>query len=161
MKHIAIIGGGVSGMAAAIAAAEQDPSARITILEHKSQLGKKILVTGNGHCNLANTHLTPDCYRSEDPRFIQAVIQKTSWQDTVRFFEDLGLPVRAKGNYLYPRSGQASSVLRVMTRRLKELEWRSVWIHILQRSSPKAQGFRSMQDQRPASPRKRSATQTG
>ena len=121
MKHIAIIGGGVSGMAAAIAAAEQDPSARITILEHKSQLGKKILVTGNGHCNLANTHLTPDCYRSEDPRFIQAVIQKTSWQDTVRFFEDLGLPVRAKGNYLYPRSGQASSVLRVMTRRLKEL----------------------------------------
>ena len=91
MKHIAIIGGGVSGMAAAIAAAEQDPSARITILEHKSQLGKKILVTGNGHCNLANTHLTPDCYRSEDPRFIQAVIQKTRWQDTVRFFEDLGL----------------------------------------------------------------------
>lgn len=85
MKHIAIIGGGVSGMAAAIAAAEQDPSARITILEHKSQLGKKILVTGNGHCNLANTHLTPDCYRSEDPRFIQAVIQKTRWQDTVRF----------------------------------------------------------------------------
>ena len=73
MKHIAIIGGGVSGMAAAIAAAEQDPSARITILEHKPQLGKKILVTGNGHCNLANTHLTPDCYRSEDPRFIQAV----------------------------------------------------------------------------------------
>ena len=121
MKHIAIIGGGVSGMAAAIAAAEQDPSARITILEHKSQLGKKILVTGNGHCNLANTHLTPDCYRSEDPRFIQTVIQKTRWQDTVRFFEDLGLPVRAKGNYLYPRSGQASSVLRVMTRRLKEL----------------------------------------
>ena len=122
MKHIVIIGGGVSGMTAAITAAEHGPSARITILEHKAELGKKILVTGNGRCNLTNHRMTEACYRSEDPRWIKHLTERFRWQDTVRFFEDLGLPVRDRDGYVYPRSNQASSVRRILVRRLKELQ---------------------------------------
>ena len=53
MRTVAVIGGGVSGMTAAIAAAEK--GARVIILEHKDRIGKKILSTGNGRCNFTNT----------------------------------------------------------------------------------------------------------
>lgn len=113
-------------MAAAITAARTDPDARVTVIEHKQQMGKKLLVTGNGRCNLTNRHLTPECYRGADQTFIRTVLAGFGWQDTIRFFETLGLPVRMRGDYVYPRSGQASSVLKVMTRRLKELQVRRI-----------------------------------
>ncbi len=122
MKRIAIIGGGASGMAAAIAAAQTDRTAQVTVIEHKQQLGKKILVTGNGRCNLTNRYMMPDCYRGENQNFVETLLTDFGWQDTVRFFETLGLPVKMRGDYVYPRSDQASSVLKVMTRRLKELK---------------------------------------
>lgn len=122
MKRITIIGGGASGMAAAIAAAQENSSAQVTVIEHKQQLGKKILVTGNGRCNLTNRYMAPDCYRGENRNFIETLLSGFGWQDTVRFFETLGLPVKMRGDYVYPRSDQASSVLKVMTRRMKELK---------------------------------------
>ena len=54
MKKIAVIGGGASGLAAAIAAARSNPKVQITIYEQKDSVGKKILATGNGRCNLTN-----------------------------------------------------------------------------------------------------------
>mgnify|MGYP000822857794 CR=1 FL=1 len=66
-NRIAVIGGGVSGMTAAVTAAEQ--GADVLLLEQKEMTGKKILVTGNGRCNYTNRVQTPQCYRSDDPEF--------------------------------------------------------------------------------------------
>lgn len=61
MKRILIIGGGASGMMAAIFAKRS--GADVVILEHGNKLGKKILATGNGRCNFTNIEQRPDCYR--------------------------------------------------------------------------------------------------
>ena len=100
--HIAIIGGGVSGLSAAIAAAGENPAANITIFEQKPELGKKILVTGNGHCNLTNRFMKEDCYRSDRPSFVAHLFTLPVWNDTGSFFE-------------------GSSVRKVLVRRIKEL----------------------------------------
>ena len=66
-QDILIIGGGASGLAAAILAARK--GAKVTILEHMDRVGKKILSTGNGRCNLTNLKMDASCYRSENPTF--------------------------------------------------------------------------------------------
>lgn len=66
MKRIGIIGGGASGIVAAIAAARSDGDAQVFILEQKESIGKKILATGNGRCNLTNEAMDASCYHGED-----------------------------------------------------------------------------------------------
>ncbi|MCL2562625.1 MAG: aminoacetone oxidase family FAD-binding enzyme [Oscillospiraceae bacterium] len=103
---IAIIGGGASGLAAAIAAARH--GAAVTILEKLPRVGKKILATGNGRCNLGN--LSQDakhCRGFPPPETVLA-----QFQGEEAFFRSLGLLVRSdEAGRLYPASGQASSVL--------------------------------------------------
>ena len=65
MKKVVVVGGGAAGLMAAIAAAKQ--GAKVTLLEKNKQVGKKILVTGNGRCNLTNRDQSPDHYRSAEP----------------------------------------------------------------------------------------------
>ena len=74
MNTIAIIGGGASGMMAAIFAARK--GAKVLLLEQNDRLGKKILVTGNGRCNYTNTYQDASCYRSEQPDFITRVLDQ-------------------------------------------------------------------------------------
>ena len=59
MAHILILGGGAAGLAAALAAAQAAPAARVTVLERNPKVGKKLLATGNGRCNLDNTAIAP------------------------------------------------------------------------------------------------------
>ena len=66
MAHILILGGGAAGLAAALAAAQTDPTARVTVLERSPRPGKKLLATGNGRCNLDNEGITPESYSSAD-----------------------------------------------------------------------------------------------
>ena len=108
-KHVLIIGGGASGMAAAIFGARQ--GAEVTILEHMDRVGKKILSTGNGKCNLTNRRMEPGCYRCSVPEFPMEVLSRFGEEDTEAFFEDLGIVLKDRNGYLYPASGQASSVL--------------------------------------------------
>ena len=63
-RNVVIIGGGASGIVAAISAARE--GAKVTILEHKDRIGKKILSTGNGRCNLTNEYMEQDCFRGDD-----------------------------------------------------------------------------------------------
>ena len=72
MKRVLVIGGGASGLTAAIAAAEN--GAKVTLLERNRQVGKKILVTGNGRCNLTNTKQDSSCYRGGSPGFADRVL---------------------------------------------------------------------------------------
>ena len=121
MKKIAIIGGGASGLAAAIAAARSNPKVQITIYEQKDSVGKKILATGNGRCNLTNKDMKSSYYRSENIPFVEEVLEQFGYEDTIRFFSSLGLMVKERGNYVYPHSDQASTVLELLKLELHRL----------------------------------------
>lgn len=123
MKRIRIIGGGASGMMAAIHAKTKEND--VVILEKNDRIGKKILVTGNGKCNLGNEHLDAGCYYSRNRDFVESVLKQYDTEATVSFFESIGLKIRSKNGYLYPYSEQASTVLDVLR---MELERRGVKI---------------------------------
>ena len=112
---IAIIGGGASGLCCAIAAARKsaDKNAEIVIYESKDRVGKKILATGNGRCNMFNTFAGADDYSSPD--FVRDILSRYD-ADAVRlFFESLGLYTRTdEEGRAYPLSNQATSVLDVL-----------------------------------------------
>ena len=113
MKVI-IIGGGASGMTAALCAARLGHE--VEILEGKDRIGKKILQTGNGRCNLSNSdqsvlhyHGLYNEYKSR--AFVQSVFAKITQSDMLSFFNGLGLEFRTRNGYQYPASEQASAVL--------------------------------------------------
>lgn len=107
---ILIIGGGASGLAAAIEAARTNKNKSITVLEHLPKAGKKILATGNGRCNLGN--LGAASHRYTNAAFAQPVIEKYGVQSLIDFFESMGLYTRADSEgRLYPMSNSATSVL--------------------------------------------------
>ena len=87
---VLIIGGGASGMMAALTAAE-DPSNRVTLLERQSRVGRKLLATGNGRCNLSNIHASEAHYHGYDPSFVRHALRQFSPADTLAFFQQLGL----------------------------------------------------------------------
>lgn len=111
-KKVWIIGGGASGMMAAITAAKA--GADVTIAEHMDRVGKKILSTGNGRCNLTNLYQDARCYRSSQPDFPGQVLKQFPVDETIAFFEDLGIVMKDRNGYLYPNSDQAVSVLDVL-----------------------------------------------
>ena len=110
-RKIAIIGGGASGMMAAITAAKQ--GAEVTIYEHM-RLGKKILVTGNGKCNLSNLYMTKDCFNSHDKKRLEKCLNRFGTKETIAFFEEQGLCIKERNGYLYPLAEQAAVVLQVL-----------------------------------------------
>ena len=112
MKHVTVIGGGASGLTAAIGAAKE--GAAVTILEHTTTIGKKLLATGNGRCNFTNTMMTADCYFGENPPFLAEYLTRFSTQDCLDFFAGLGLYAEDKNGYVYPYSNQAASVAEVL-----------------------------------------------
>ena len=113
MKVI-ILGGGASGLMAALSAA-RDARNTVTILERQSRVGRKLLATGNGRCNLTNLQLSPARYHGQDPAFAQAALTRFGVQDTLEFFRGLGLlTVAEDSGRVYPLSDQANSVLDVL-----------------------------------------------
>ena len=123
-NRIAVIGGGVSGMTAAVTAAEQ--GADVLLLEQKEMTGKKILVTGNGRCNYTNRVQTPQCYRSDDPEFPWKVMQKFPAEKILELFQEMGIYPKDRNGYIYPNSDQASSVAETLQ---EELERTGVEVH--------------------------------
>ena len=119
MNRIGIIGGGASGIVAAIAAARSDGDAQVFILEQKENIGKKILATGNGRCNLTNEAMDASCYHGEDPEFARNVLKQFGYGETLEFFASLGLFTKSRGGYIYPRSDQAASVLELLEMELR------------------------------------------
>ena len=118
---IAVIGGGASGLTAAIAAAKN--GAEVTIYEKLNRVGKKILATGNGRCNYTNMNLSKECYHSKNLKLTEEVMNFFDLQKTLNFFEDLGiLPYVDESGKVYPNSLQASSVLDVLRYELKRLK---------------------------------------
>ncbi len=107
---VCVIGGGASGLCAAITAAQA--GGRVTVIEHGSRVGKKLLSTGNGKCNLSNADQKLSHYHG-DPDFISGIFDKVSYEDVISFLTRLGIFTKNRNGYLYPYSEQASSVLDV------------------------------------------------
>lgn len=83
VKRIIVIGGGASGMVAAIHAKEEKN--QVLILEKNDRIGKKILATGNGKCNLGNLFLEESCYYCEDKERLRSILEKYGTEDSVAF----------------------------------------------------------------------------
>ncbi|MDO5134625.1 MAG: NAD(P)/FAD-dependent oxidoreductase [Eubacteriales bacterium] len=111
-RRIIVVGGGASGLMAAITAARK--GAEVTVLEQNDRPGKKLGATGNGRCNLTNLQRPKDAYRGSDPCFAREALHRFSVQDTIRFFSELGIYTINKRDWIYPRSGEASSVTEVL-----------------------------------------------
>jgi predicted Rossmann fold flavoprotein len=109
--RVLIIGGGAAGLSAAIASARL--GAAVTILEAGARVGRKILASGNGRCNLSNARVQPSAYN--DPAFVTPVLAAYPC-DTVRsFFADIGLLTYAdEDGRIYPTTNAANSVLDVL-----------------------------------------------
>ena len=110
--RIGVIGGGAAGMVAAITAKRN--GAEAVILEAKDRLGQKILVTGNGRCNLGNLELNMTKYYGRDLSVPEACLNEFGTEETIRFFQDLGLVIKDRDGYLYPYCEQASVVLDIL-----------------------------------------------
>lgn len=111
---IGIIGGGASGMAAALAAAE-NPRAQVLVFERQARVGRKLLATGNGRCNLSNLAASGDCYHGDSPAFAAPALELFGPGETLAWFENLGLlTVTEPSGRVYPYSDQANSVVDVL-----------------------------------------------
>ena len=119
---IAVIGGGAAGMMAAIHAAAA--GAEVTLLEKMNTCGKKLRITGKGRCNVTN-----DCGMQEflqnvptNPRFLYGAISFFSPEDTMRFFENAGVPLKVeRGRRVFPVSDRAEDIVRALTEQCRAM----------------------------------------
>ncbi len=111
---IGIIGAGASGMAAALAAA-QNPENQVVLLERQARVGRKLAATGNGRCNLTNLNAASGGYHGGAPSFADAALRRFDVADTLSWFQDMGLYTVAEASgRVYPYSDQANSVVDVL-----------------------------------------------
>jgi len=118
---VAIIGGGASGLTAAIVAARN--KADVTILERNSDCGKKLLMTGNGRCNYWNQDQNLSHYHSKNFEYLKEILTEENKKRVEEFFNSLGIIPMVKNGYYYPYSNQATSVKSAL---LKEIELQNV-----------------------------------
>lgn len=118
MYDVIIIGAGASGLMAAAAAASK--GARVALFEHKDDIGKKILATGNGRCNFTNTDMSVNKFHGSKA-LIKNGLSQFNYADTLRFFKELGIPAYDNAGYIYPNSRQAASVVAAFRMELMRL----------------------------------------
>lgn len=121
MKEVIIVGGGASGLFASIIIKEKVKDlANVTIVERLEKVGKKILATGNGRCNLTNAFVNEKKYN--DPIFAKQILKRFNVNDTLSYFDKIGLITKQLDEgRIYPHSEIASSVLDVLRNEVKRL----------------------------------------
>ena len=119
MKEVVIVGGGASGLTAAITAARNGKD--VTIIERNNKCGKKILITGNGRCNFWNTDEDISHYHSSNPNLLKEFITDERKNSILKFFDSLGLAYKTKNGYYYPFSNQAFTVENALLLECKKL----------------------------------------
>ncbi|MDO4442978.1 MAG: aminoacetone oxidase family FAD-binding enzyme [Slackia sp.] len=112
MTRVAIVGGGASGLVCAIEAARAGVE-EVVVLEAADRIGKKILATGNGRCNIGNADIISDDYNR--PEFVQAVMNALPSEEVQRFFSDAGLlAFEEDEGRIYPYSNKAATVVDML-----------------------------------------------
>ena len=118
--NVCVIGGGAAGMLAALTAAENGH--RVLLLERQSRVGRKLLATGNGRCNLSNYHVSPAHYHG-GAGFCDFALSQFDGGETLQYFASLGLlTVSEASGRIYPMSNMAGSVLDVLRYALERPE---------------------------------------
>lgn len=112
-KKILVIGGGAAGLISSIIAARN--GAEVIILDRMNRVGKKILATGNGRCNLTNRYIDIKRFHGKSPKFAFGALHSFDVNQTIDFFEQLGIACKEEdAGKIYPYSDQATSVLDVL-----------------------------------------------
>jgi len=120
-----IIGAGAAGLISAITSARAGQS--VTLLEQNNKIGKKILVSGNGKCNIGNKYISPNRFHSQNPGFIEEVLEGYDFEVVEKFFTSIGLElIEGKEGKIFPMSLQASSVVELL-----EYEAKRVGVQII------------------------------
>ncbi len=120
-NSVAVIGGGASGLMAAICAAQNGRN--VTVYESGERVGRKILATGNGRCNMTNINADLENYHGNNVRFMLGAKNKFWVDETINFFENLGILAKIEDSgKVYPYSDQASAVLDVLRFRMENLK---------------------------------------
>jgi len=123
MQKIAIIGAGACGIMTAINAKWQNPKLDIYIFEANEELAKKLLVSGNGKCNISNANLNQEDYFGQDTSLATYLISQFSFKDFENFCKKLGIYLQIKqDNKAYPSSNEARNVLWLLQKELEKLE---------------------------------------
>jgi len=121
MYDVVVVGAGASGLITAIVSARRGK--KVLILEKNNKIGKKLLATGNGKCNITNQRPTLEHYYSNNPNFIKEFFEGYSYQSIKQFFKSIGLEViEAKEGKVFPMSLQASSVVELLVAECAQLD---------------------------------------
>ncbi len=119
---VLIVGGGASGLMAALTASE-NPANEVLLLERQTRVARKLLATGNGRCNLSNRRLTIQNYHGECPAFCRTALEEFGVEKTLDYFQSLGLlTVTENSGRVYPYSDSANSVADVLRLTLEQRE---------------------------------------
>ncbi|MBN4050824.1 MAG: aminoacetone oxidase family FAD-binding enzyme [Alkaliphilus sp.] len=118
---VAVIGGGASGLVAAICAARK--GAKVVLIERLNRVGKKILATGNGRCNFSNVNLDINHFHGKNAKFAESALEQLDLEKTLDFFEKLGIAYKIEDlGKFFPKSEQATSILDVLRYELERLK---------------------------------------
>jgi len=112
VKNVAIIGAGASGLLCAIFCAKG--GAKVNIYEQNSKCAKKILVSGNGRCNITNSNLSLNDYFSDNSVFVEDALREFGFNEFEKFCNSIGLMLETKDDgRVYPLSNEAKSVAKI------------------------------------------------
>lgn len=123
---IAIIGAGAAGIMAAITAKRLDKNLQIDLFDANKSIGKKILASGNGRCNISNSNITSKNYLGENPDFVNYALKEFDFKAFEKFCKSIGLLLDIKeSGKVYPLSNEAKSVTNLLELALQELDVRN------------------------------------
>ncbi|MBR3058378.1 MAG: aminoacetone oxidase family FAD-binding enzyme [Clostridiales bacterium] len=120
-----IIGGGASGMSAAVSYQKMhmdrmNSYGQVLVLEKNDRVGKKVLATGNGRCNLSNKDMALTHFHSHETAWAESVLRLVDSESVLTFLGEIGIPVASEGNKIFPMSKSASSVVDAFRFAMKE-----------------------------------------
>lgn len=118
---VAVIGGGASGIITAIKLSQKFGGQNVCLIERLSRIGKKLLSTGNGQCNVSNENIKISNFHGKNPQFAYNLVSKYNLNSLKNFLADLGVLTVSDGAKIYPYSRQASSVLDALRFKLNAL----------------------------------------
>lgn len=120
LKSFVIIGGGACGLVAAIEAAKR--GLKVTVYEKNTKVGRKILATGNGRCNITNQSIKAANYHSQSPSFVNTCLSRFGSSKCIEYFGELGLEMtQGEKGRMYPMNQQSSTVVDILLIECKRL----------------------------------------